>query len=250
MRNQAQLFDASYVYPFADVPKNKKEISLNVSVHRIAVEERRILEHQKRSLAFNETIGLQTSKHHGQYASQNSSNNGGSRNYMVGVIDLLRKVMALLGLASLYAIGMWCFIWPKGWYWRACGIAFFGCFAWFLGFLFSHPYSPFRYFPAESASVFCGFLASQQRAIAAPNMSVFSRLLYRNSNSATYSGMYLALTLWKVPTTPRFTSDQKPSIVLVWTAPTTYSLFCGGRSRAEIPCRACHKPANHQWRAS
>jgi hypothetical protein len=33
--------------------------------------------------------------------------------------------------------------------------------------------------------------------------------------------MYLALTLWNVPTTPRLKIDQKPSIVLVWTAPTT-----------------------------
>lgn len=31
----------------------------------------------------------------------------------------------------------------------------------------------------------------------------------------TYSGMYLALILWNVPMTPRFTNDQKPSIVLV-----------------------------------
>ena len=31
------------------------------------------------------------------------------------------------------------------------------------------------------------------------------------------------LTLWKVPIMPRLISDQKPSIVLVWIAPTTYS---------------------------
>ena len=30
--------------------------------------------------------------------------------------------------------------------------------------------------------------------------------------------------LWNVPTTPRLKIDQKPSIVFVWTAPTTYCL--------------------------
>jgi hypothetical protein len=34
--------------------------------------------------------------------------------------------------------------------------------------------------------------------------------------------MYLALTLGNVPTTPRLKIDQKPSIVFVCTAPTTY----------------------------
>src|SRR6266516_4228083 len=29
-------------------------------------------------------------------------------------------------------------------------------------------------------------------------------------------------TLWNVPTTPRLMIDQKPSMVCVWTAPTTY----------------------------
>jgi hypothetical protein len=33
--------------------------------------------------------------------------------------------------------------------------------------------------------------------------------------------MYLALTLWKLPTIPRLKIDQKPSIVLVWIAPMT-----------------------------
>jgi hypothetical protein len=57
--------------------------------------------------------------------------------------------------------------------------------------------------------------ASQQRPIAAPKMSGLFRLLYRNSNSATYSGRYLRLTLWKLPMIPRFNSDQKPSMVCV-----------------------------------
>lgn len=41
------------------------------------------------------------------------------------------------------------------------------------------------------------------------------RLLYRNSNSFTYSGRYLELTLWNVPTMPRITFDENPSMVLV-----------------------------------
>lgn len=45
------------------------------------------------------------------------------------------------------------------------------------------------------------------------------RMLRRNSNSLTYSGKYLALTLWNVPTTPRLKINQKPSIVFVWIAP-------------------------------
>lgn len=42
---------------------------------------------------------------------------------------------------------------------------------------------------------------------------ILSRLLYRNSNSATYRGRYLRLTLWKLPMMPRFKRDQKPSMV-------------------------------------
>jgi len=51
--------------------------------------------------------------------------------------------------------------------------------------------------------------APQQRPIAALKMSGLLRLLYRNSNSATYSGRYLRLTLWNEPMIPRFNSDQK-----------------------------------------
>jgi len=36
--------------------------------------------------------------------------------------------------------------------------------------------------------------------------------------------MYLALTLWKLPTMPRLKIDQNLSIVFVWTAPITYYL--------------------------
>src|SRR5262249_18578402 len=44
---------------------------------------------------------------------------------------------------------------------------------------------------------------AQQWLIADPKISSSSRLLYRNSNSATCSGRCLALTLWKVqPYTP------------------------------------------------
>ena len=46
---------------------------------------------------------------------------------------------------------------------------------------------------------------------------VISELKLRNVQP-----IYLALTLWNVPTTPRLKIDQKPSIVFVWIAPTTY----------------------------
>src|ERR1700730_658516 len=62
----------------------------------------------------------------------------------------------------------------------------------------------------------------QHPLIAVPKMSAFSLLLYRNWNSATYSGIYLRLILWNVPTTPRLKIDQKPSIVCIWIAPMTY----------------------------
>src|SRR5215469_1865742 len=67
--------------------------------------------------------------------------------------------------------------------------------------------------------------APQHAPTAVPKISAFCRLLYRNSNSATYSGRYLRLTLWNVPTMPRLMRDQKPSIVFVWMAPTTYSFL-------------------------
>jgi hypothetical protein len=48
---------------------------------------------------------------------------------------------------------------------------------------------------AECAAVNNGSIAPQQPAMAAPKMSALCRLLYRNENSATYSGRYLRLTL-------------------------------------------------------
>jgi hypothetical protein len=44
-------------------------------------------------------------------------------------------------------------------------------------------------------------------------------------NSANYSGRYSALALWNVPIMPRFRSDQKFSMLFVWTLPQTYTLI-------------------------
>jgi hypothetical protein len=73
-----------------------------------------------------------------------------------------------------------------------------------------------NYYQCEQINWICEPAPYPQHALtASPKMSPFSRLLYRNWNSATYSGRYLRLTLWNVPTMPRLISDQKPSMVAV-----------------------------------
>lgn len=153
------LADACNVLPHvSDCDNNIKTTSVSnsyVSSNRLFVCKFNAFQNEKGPFALYETIGLNSGKQ-GKDAGENSRNYGGSQHPTFAAAHLLFQAACLVCLTDLGSLWLFCFVYVDRWYWRLLGVAILGLFFCFIGFLFSHPFSPFRYLVAENAPVFCG----------------------------------------------------------------------------------------------